>query len=73
MKGKKKSWNFSGIHHLKTTETYHASCEKHTAKKNSSGRKTKQSRLMLLSNCALYGKKKTTFIKNKEINSISND
>ena len=54
-------------------ETYRASCEKHTAKKNSSGRKTKQSRLMLLSNCALYGKKKTTFIKNKEINSISND
>ena len=28
---------------------------------------------MILSNCAVCGKKKSTFIKNKEINSISND
>ena len=31
-------------------------------------RKTKQNRLMLLSNCAVCGKKKSTFIKNKELN-----
>ena len=28
---------------------------------------------MLLSNCAVCGKKKAIFIKNKEVNSISND
>ena len=51
-------------------ETYFISCKKHTIKKNSSVRKTKQNRLMLLSNWAICGKKKSTFIKNQE---ISND
>ena len=37
---------------------------------NSSVRKTKQNRLMLLSTCAVCGKKKSTFVKNKE---LSND
>ena len=37
---------------------------------NSSVRKTKQNRLMLLSICAVCGKKKSTFVKNKE---LSND
>ena len=45
-------------------ETYSVSCEKHTANKNSSVRKTNQNRLMLLSNCAICGKKKSAFIKN---------
>ena len=54
-------------------KTYCVSSKKYTADKNSSVRKTKQNRLMLLSNCAVCGKKKSTFIKNKEINSISND
>ena len=38
-----------------------------TASENSSVRKTKQIKIMLLSNCAVYGKKKSTFIKNKEL------
>ena len=39
-------------------ETYCVSCNKNTANENSSVRKTKQNRLMLLSKCAVYGKKK---------------
>ena len=39
-------------------ETYCISYKKYTANKNSSVRKTKQNRLMLLSNCAICGKKK---------------
>ena len=54
-------------------ETYSVSCKKYTANKNSSVKKTKQNRLMLWSNCAICGKKKSTFIKNQEINIISND
>ena len=45
-------------------ETYCVSCKKYTANENSSPRKTKQNRLMLLSNCVVCRKKKTTFIKN---------
>ena len=41
--------------------------EKHTASENSSVRKTKQIKIMLLSNCAVCGKKKSNFIKNKEL------
>ena len=39
-------------------------------KENSSVKKTKQNRLMLLSKCAVCGKKRSTFIKNK---GLSND
>ena len=46
------------------------SCKKNTANENSSVRKTKQNRLMVLSNCAVCDKKKSTFIKNQE---LSND
>ena len=46
--------------------------KKNTANKNSSVNKTQQNRLMLLSNNAV-GKKKSTFIKNKERNNIFND
>ena len=46
------------------------SCKKITVNENSSLRKTKQNRLMLLSNCAVCGKKKSIFIKNQE---LSND
>ena len=43
-------------------ETYCVSCKKYTAKKNSSARKTKnKNRLMLLSNYAVCGKKKSTY------------
>ena len=51
-------------------ETYCASCKKYTANENSSVRKTKQNILILLSNCAICGKRKSTFIKNHE---LSND
>ena len=33
-------------------------------------RRTKQNRLMLLSNCAKFGKKKSRFIKNKEASEL---
>ena len=46
-------------------ETYCFSWKKNTTNENSSVRKTKQNRLMLLSNCAVCGKKRSTFIKNK--------
>ena len=45
-------------------------------KQNSIIRKTTQNRLMFLPNCAICGKKKSTFIKNQELrnfNNISND
>ena len=57
-------------------ETHYVSCKKYTANENSSVRKIKKNRLMLLSNCAICGKKKLTFIKNQELhtfNNISND
>ena len=54
-------------------ETSCASCKKHPANKNSCVRKTEKVRLMLLSNCSICGKKKSAFIKNQEINNISND
>ena len=56
--------------------TYCVSCKKHTVKEKSNVRKTKQNRLKLLSNCAVWGKKISTFIKNQELNIfnyISND
>ena len=42
------------------------SCKKNTVNKNSSVRKTKQNRLMLVSNCVNCGKKNSKFIKNQE-------
>ena len=54
-------------------EIYCVSCKKYTPNENSSVRKTKQKKLMLLANCAVCGKKKSTFIKNKEISSIPSD
>ena len=40
-------------------ETYFISCKKYTSNENSSFRKTKINILMLLSNCAIFGKKST--------------
>ena len=39
---------------MKTMDTYCVSCKKNTANKNSSVRRTKQNRLMLVSNCAIF-------------------
>ena len=47
-------------------EIYCFSCKENTANNNSSVGKTKQNRLLPLSNCAICGKKKSTYIKNKE-------
>ena len=51
-------------------EVYCVSCKKNTENENSNVRKTKQNRLMLLSNCAVCRKKKSTFIKNKELHNF---
>ena len=51
-------------------ENYCVSCKKYTANKNSSIKKTKQNKLMLLSNSALCGKGKIYFIKNKELHNF---
>ena len=53
-------------------ETYCVSCKKYTANANSSVRKTKQNRLMLSPNCAISGKKKSTFINNQEFRNFDN-
>ena len=45
-------------------EKHCVSCRKNNTNENTSVRKTKQNRLILLSNCAVCGKKKSTFIKN---------
>ena len=47
-------------------ETYCVSCKKNTESKNSSVRRTKQNILMLASNYAIWGKKKSKFIENQE-------
>ena len=52
-------------------EIYCVSCKKYTENENSNVRKTKQNRIMLLSNCGACGKKKSTFIKNKELHNFA--
>ena len=51
---------------METMDTYCVSCEKNTAITNSSVRRTKQNRLVLIIDCAACGKKKSRFIKNQE-------
>ena len=53
-------------------ESYCVSYKSNTENKNSSIRKTKQNGLMVLSNCAVCRKKKSTFIKNKELQNFNN-
>ena len=47
-------------------QTYRVSCKENTAKKNYNVRRTKQNRLMLVSNCAVYDTKKSRFMQNQE-------
>ena len=54
----KKSWNFSVIPYKKGIENYYIICKKYTANKNSSARKNKQNKLMLLLKWAIFDKKK---------------
>ena len=52
------------------------SCKEYTAKKNSSVRKTNRNRLILLLNCATYGRKRLASFKNQKLqnpDNISND
>ena len=51
-------------HYLKTIETYRVSYKKNIGNENLNIKKTKQSRLMLLSNCAVCGKENLVLIKN---------
>ena len=50
-------------------KTYCVSSKMFIAKENSSAKKTNQNRLILLSNCVVCGKKKSTK-KNKEIHNF---
>ena len=43
---------------------------RNTENKNSNVRRTKENRLMILSNCAVCGRKKSAFIKNEEIHNF---
>ena len=49
-------------------ETYCVSCKKNTGNKNSTVKRTKQNRLMLISNSAVCGKKNPMFIKSQVVN-----
>ena len=51
-------------HYLKTIETYRVSYKKNIGNENLNIKKTKQSRLMLLSNCAVCRKENLVLIKN---------
>ena len=50
------------MQYIKTMETYCVNCKKNTSNENSSAKNTKQNTLFL-SNRAVCGKKKLTFIK----------
>ena len=51
---------------VKMVEKNCVSCKKKSANKNSSVRRTGQNRLILVSTCAVCGKKKSKFIKNQD-------
>ena len=61
-----KSWKCCGIGNVKAMGTYCVGCKKSTANKNYSIRRTKENRLMLVSNCAVCDKKRLRLIKNQE-------
>ena len=52
---------------MKIMEICCVSCTQNTSNKSSNFRKSKLNRLMILSNYGVCGKKKSRFIKNKEI------
>ena len=60
------------MYYIKTMEMYCMSCKKYAANENPNVRKTRQNRLMLLSNCAVCEQKKLTFIENKELHNFDN-
>ena len=68
----KKSYNLCGIYYIKTMKTYCSSCKRYTTNENSSVRKNERNRLMLLLDCAVRGKKKLTFVKNRNFTVLVN-
>ena len=48
-------------------ETYCLSCKRNTGNTYSTVKRTKENRLMVVSNCAVYGKKKSRFIKSQKL------
>ena len=52
---------------IKTMETYCEGCKKNNANKNSSVKETKQNRFVIVSNCAVCDKEKSSFIKNQQL------
>ena len=58
--------------YYKTRETNCSRCKKNTTNKISNTKRTKQNRLVLISNCAIGSKKKSKFIKNQEASGLLN-
>ena len=52
---------------MKTMQKQCVSCKKNTANQNSSVRRPKQNRLMILSIFAICGREKSRFVKNQEL------
>ena len=52
--------------YIKTMDIYCVSCKENIVNKNSRVRRTKQNRLMVVSNFAVYGKRKSRFTKIKK-------
>ena len=50
---------------------YCVSYKKNNANENSNCRKTKQNEILLLSNCAICGKKKLAFTENEELHNFN--
>ena len=61
---------YSRINYIKTMETYSITRKNDTANINSSVRRTKQNKLMVLASCTICGKKKTRFTKNREASGL---
>ena len=51
-------------------ETYCLRCEENTTIKSSNVGRTKHSKLVIIVNCAICGKKKSRFIKNQEASGL---
>lgn len=52
---------------IKTMETYCEGCKKNNVNKNSSVKETKQNRFVIVPNCAVCDKEKSSFIKNQQL------
>ena len=55
--------------HIKAMGTYCIICKKYS-KPNSSVKRSRQNRLILVLNCVICGRKKSKFIKNQEVSEL---